>query len=361
MSGGRRSDALRYRLLMLLALLGATALLYLHWRERDSIAQVEPDRAPTPRSGEWVRHRDAHEVIDAGRCRAQTGGAVETPQPIHRWVDARGVVHFSDRAPAEGEARVERLNTSRAAAPVRISIEARDAVMPPGAMTSAGADAVAIGGVLRDVLGVPTGRGMSLRIVLAGSDAAFRAEAPEARSDFGVYLGDRRMIVLRTHENHETTLDVLRHEIAHALLHEWVGALPTALEEGLADYFEAFRIGESGGSVDPARYAAQLGSDPPPDDGGKTLQRLLALSSAEFHDSDRARHYTWSLGLASTLMATPDRRHALSALLRAQRLQPCATVDAAWMLNRSWPGGLNALEATWRGTHDAGAAVAHAY
>jgi hypothetical protein len=353
MTPGRWSDGLRYRLLVALTVVGAAALLYLHWRDTQTRDATEAAsiRTPQPRAGEWVRHGDAHEVIDARRCVAPGGGEVELAQPIHRWVDQRGVVHFSDRPPGEGEARVHALRETRAGPAVRVSIETPDAVLPHEAIAAATADAISIGRVLEQVMGVPTGGGVSLNIVLAGSDAAFRAAAPDARSNFAVYLGDRHIIVLRTHDSHEITLDVLRHEITHALLHEWVGPLPTALEEGLADYFESFRGEGAGGVVDPSRYAAQLSGDPPPDDDGETLRKLLAMSSIEFHAEGRARHYTWSLGLVSALMATPDRRHSLAAVMRTQRLQPCSGVDARALLGRAWHGGLIDLAAAWRDAH----------
>lgn len=352
--------AWRYRLLVVLIALAAIGLLRLHGLQRDeAVGEVRaPPTAPV-RNGEWLRHREAHEVVGAADCREDPAEYAAVAPAIHRWVDARGVVHFSDRPPRDGEARVADTGTRWRAA-LALQVEQVDVVLPQEALDAVRRDVPAIARAFERALGVPPRRELALQLVLVGSDEAFRAEAPATRSDAAVYVAPRQRLVLRTRASHEGTLDALRHELVHVLLHEWVGTVPTALAEGLADYFESFRSDAEGDRVDPSRYAAQLGGDPPPVDGVESLTDLLTLSDAAFHAQAAERHYTWSLGLVSTLMADVERRHVLAALLRAQRMQPCTRIDAAAMLNRAYPGGLRTLAADWRATHRARGADMHA-
>jgi hypothetical protein len=288
-----------------------------------------------------------HDVLDDTRCLARTATQVQPPQQIHKWVDQRGVVHFSDQAP-EDRAMPSELVTLTDSQPVDVHIETRSAEMPPHATSAAIADAVAIGKILRNALGVRVDGGLKLRVVFVGTDAAFRQAAPGSTSTSGAYLPGTRTIVVRTRPLPNETLAVLRHEITHALIHEWVGRPPKALNEGMAEYFEQFVAQGMGGVVDPNRYARQMANAAPNQSALSALKALLAADRGRFHGDGEQANYTRSMALISTLMASPQGRRSLSIALAEQRKQTCVPIDFAAVLNRAWPSGLSSLAAHWQ-------------
>lgn len=301
-----------------------------------------------------------HDIADDTRCLAGTSTQVQPPQRIHKWVDAQGVVHFSDQAP-DDEAMPSELIALADTQPVEVSVDSQAAALPPHATSSAITDAVAIGKVLRNVLGVRVDGGLKLRIVFAGTDAAFRKAAPGSTSTSGAYLPNTRTIVVRTRLSSDDTLAVLRHEVTHALIHEWIGRPPKALNEGMAEYFEHFDPQGMGGVVDPNRYARQMRAAAPNGSALSTLRSLLSADRERFHGDGEQSNYTRSMALISTLMASPQGRRALSLALAEQRKQTCVPIDFAAVLNQAWPSGLSSLAVNWQQHQRQKVHAVHAY
>ncbi len=300
------------------------------------VRRVEPQPVPPP------------PAPDPRRCLAGTAArAPDRPLAIHRWVDARGVVHYSDRAPADHANQAYDLITRSDDAPVSVDIDTVDATLPPDARSRAIADAIGIGKALRDVLRLPVGDRLALRAVVAGSDASFRALAGDSPSRTGVYRPGDRLIVVRERRDPEATLRTLRHEIVHALVHEWLGRLPTALDEGLASYFAEFRGQGLGGLVDLRADAAALRAEMPRPADRDALARLLDIPHAGFHAAGRDSHYTGAQVLVAALIESDSGRLALGQLLARQAEQPCEPVAAAELLTELYPGGLDALARAW--------------
>ena len=353
-----------FRVLGVCAMLLVGGLLYLHFTHRkappppaqpQSFAPLTDIRGVTPptRHASPVRDRSAHSRFDQAACLARTGHRPAPAQNVHRWVDAAGVVHYSDRPPASADIRDHTRRVADDTPPVTVTIDPVEARLPPHAISRAVADATAIGKVFKDVFELDTEGGLALRVTLAGSDAAFRRAAPRSPSASGVYMPGARHIVVRTQSTPEHTLDVLRHEITHALVHEWIGNLPTALNEGLADYFEHFEARGMGGQVDPERYARQMLQAATPAAAEPSLAHLLGLPHRNFHAYDRSENYARSLALVSTLMSDADGRRALGAVLREQRSRPCNAVDALSLLRSNAPRGFAHLAQRWQ-THQRG-------
>lgn len=371
----RPTGAAIYRAIGAVVLLLLGGLLYLHFTYDGRIPtasheQPMPELQARPPAPEpvvepeepEVTPRTAHIRFDRQACLARTGARVPGAKAVHRWVDAKGVVHYSDRPPEGPDHQAHTLVAARDVQPVLVEISSLDAVLPVQVRDHANTDAVAIGRVFKDVLGIDTQGGLALRIVFAGTDAAFRkASGKSARSAAGVYMPGQRKIVVRTQHSSQATLAVLRHEITHALVHEWIGNLPTPLNEGLAEYFEHFSASGMGGRVDPSAYARRMRRDHEPGNVRPALTRLLQLPYESFHASRRSTHYTHSLALISTMMSEPSRRAALASALRAQRGTPCDPIDAARVLDRMWPGGLADLATAWNKHQIATNPPSHSY
>ncbi len=326
-------------------------------------ANGAPSRASEiPRAGAGTKPTYRHLYTDDARCLANSARGAAPEARVYRWTDAQGVAHFSDRPPADAAGDAFRVESLRDTPPLELRIEARATTLPPHVTSRALADAHGIAKVLRGVLAVETPGRLRLNVVIVGTDAAFARELGEPRGDrAGVYVGARRLILVRAQREHEGTLTVLRHEIVHALVHEWIGFLPSALNEGLAEYFEAFAAQGMGGQIDPRRYARRLQRAGLPQRSDAALRAILNAPSREFYAHARHRNYDWSLGLVSTLMSSSEGRRALAATLKAQRLDPCRPVDAAAILAREWRGGLLNLHQSWA-AHAAGSALGvHSY
>ena len=154
-------------------------LLYLHFNHRKS---APPPSAPQP-LGRLTEVRGLtaqpsarapHYRFDQAACLARTGRRLAPAPTVHRWVDAAGVVHYSDRRPESTDSRDHSQRLADDAPPVTVTIEPVDARLPPHAISRAISDAVALGKVFKDVFDLDTGGGLALRVSLAGSDAAFR-------------------------------------------------------------------------------------------------------------------------------------------------------------------------------------------
>ena len=373
------NDAAIYRAVAVVGVLLLGVLLYLHFTydgRRPSALQdpsapallsqpslpepvIEPENEPEEA---MAIPRSAHIRFDHRACLARTSARVPEAKAVHRWVDAKGVVHYSDQPPQGLDHQAYTQVAARDVQPVLVEISSLDAVLPVQVRDHATTDAVAIGRVFKDVLGIDTQGGLALRIVFAGTDTTFRKVAgKDPVSASGIYNPAQRMIVVRTQRSHQTTLAILRHEITHALIHEWIGNLPTALNEGLAEYFEHFAASGMGGHVDPNEYARRMQRNRAASSNRNTLIRLLQMPHENFHADQRSAHYTRSLALISTMMGEPSRRSALSAVLRAQRNTPCTPVDAVNVLDRAWPGGLADLALAWNRHQTNPPLSSHAY
>lgn len=375
MRRGWANDRSFYRAVVAAVLSLACVLLYLHVQRRPlpvalqpapPVAIGAPDDLPdaAPRSCAPLResHGAGHLPFDTQACLANSARGATTSDTVHRWVDAAGITHYSDRPPAAQGVTAHTARAVQREQAVSVRIETVDAVLPPYITSRAIADAVGIGKVFDDVLGLRTDGGLALRVVLAGSDAAFRRHAPRGSvSSTGVYITRQRRIVVRTQRDDEDTLAILRHEIVHALVHEWVGNLPTALNEGLATYFEHFEGRGMGGAIDPARYRREMAHDRATGAARPALVALLGMPNPTFHSRDRSGNYTRSLALVSTIMGLPERRGAMAALLQAQRANACVPVDATAVLARHWHGGLDGLAQAWVAHQRGAVAGVHAY
>jgi len=349
--------------ILLVAILGALKW-WTHLPAAPVAVEIAPSPTPSPSrvsdppiSSEF---KGEHDIADDTRCLADTSTQVQSPQRIHKWVDAQGVVHFSDQAPND-EALPSELVTLADTQPVEVSVDSQAAALPPHATSSAITDAVAIGKVLRNILGVRVDGGLKLRIVFVGTDAAFRKAAPGSTSTSGAYLPKTRTIVVRTRHSSDETLAVLRHEVTHALIHEWIGRPPKALNEGMAEYFEHFNPQGMGGVVDPNRYARRMRAAAPKGSALSSLRSLLGADQEQFHGHGELLNYTRSMALISTLMASPQGRRALSLALAEQRKQTCLPIDFAALLNKAWPAGLPSLAAHWQQHQKQNVHAVHAY
>lgn len=292
-----------------------------------------------------------HALPDPARCLAGTGRSVrEQRVAVHRWVDARGVTHYSDRPPSGA---VQDYHRSEVAGLPPVSVRARgeDTNRPSGLEQDAVADALMVDRVLREGLGVDAEAGLALEIVFVASAEAYakRIGQPALAASAGAYSSKERAITVRLQPDEHGNRTVVRHEIAHALLHERVGLLPVAINEGLAAWFERATTRGMGVAIDGTRDRSALreAAAVVAGSGDEALVDLLAREGEAFYAPGREARYLHAYALVAVLMARTEGRKALGGLLAAQRAESCRPVDAPALLEGSYPGGLAALARDW--------------
>lgn len=316
---------------------------------------VSPAPAPAPAAATVV----SVPAIEAppgqtAACLAHTAATGPTHAiAVHRWVDASGIIHYSDQAPS-ASAKEHRVIEVQGLPPVSVQASGYDVNLPDQLQQRAVADALGVQRVLRDALGVAGPAGVALHVVFV-KDAATYARLigdPVLATSAGAYSTAQRTIYVRMQAQDEASFAVLRHEITHALVHESIGNLPTSINEGLAEYFGRYRVGGLGGQIDIGADRSAIIGAAPAGDGADALVDLLARDGADFYAADagasvREQRYLRAYALVALLMRDGPGRAALTAVLSSQRADPCRPVAAENLLDASYPGGLVALAPAW--------------
>ena len=284
-------------------------------------------------------------------CLAGTASKAEARKvAIHRWVDESGILHFSDQAPV-GKAVGHRQIEVEGLPPIVVNASGYDVNLPDFLAQRAVADAQAIERILRGSLGVDGDPGLVLNVEFIASAQSYaqRVGNPLMIGSEGTYSMADRTIHVRLQDQKEANFEILRHEITHALIHERIGSLPTALNEGMAGYFERLEVSGLGGRVEIHESTASLRSAAVGGDGHEELVDLLARDGMLFYAAGREQRYLRAYALIAVLMGNPDGRQALGAVLSAQRSAPCRPIASERLLDEHYPGGLVKLARDWAG------------
>lgn len=311
-------------------------------------APAAPDSAPVALPA-VTAELTAHAMPDAQRCLAATGKAVrERTLAVHRWVDANGITHFSDTAPV-GASTEHRVIAVTGVPPIVVRARGHDVNLPSMLEQRAVADAQAIERVLRNSLGVEGDPGFALEIVFVQSAEAYAGFVgnPELAGSAGAYSSRNRTIYVRWQAREQDNFTIVRHEIAHALVHERIGNLPVAINEGLAGFFERIEVYGLGAQVTLQDEQRALRAATVSDGGADELVDLLARDPASFYADGREVRYLRAFALVATLMSQASGRSALASVLAAQRADSCVPVDLGKLLEAGYPGGLAGLAADW--------------
>lgn len=294
--------------------------------------------------------------VPSAACLARSAAPKASSLDVHRWVDAAGITHYSDQAPPRN---ARNLRTIAVAAMPQVAVQASgyDVNLPDQLQQRAVADALAVERVMHDALGVAVPAGLELHIVFVQSPQAYAAliKAPELAGSAGAYSTATKTIHVRMQGDDEANFFVLRHEIVHAIVHEAIGNLPVALNEGLAEYFGRYHVAGMGGQVDVGREReAMIAAAPTREGAADALVDLLAPEGEGFYvvsgkpgAGTREARYRRAFALVALLMGSGEGRKTLSALLAEQARAPCVPIAAEHSLDAGYPGGLAALAEAW--------------
>lgn len=311
-------------------------------------ASVEAaERAPTPAPDIEAP------APQSAACLVHSAARATRSVTVHRWVDASGITHYSDQPPSKA-VQHHRLIEVQGLAPIAIQAAGYDVNLPDDLQQRAVADALGVQRVMRDALGVAASAGLTLHVVFvrAADTYARLIGDPVLASSAGAYSTGKQTIYVRMQADAEASFAVLRHEITHALVHESIGNLPTAINEGMAEYFGRYRAGGMGGQIDVGADRSALIAAAPVGDGSDSLVDLLARDGHNFYavaagTSTREQRYLCAYALIALLMRDAPGRAALAAVLAQQHADPCRSVAAENVLEQHYPAGLSALATTW--------------
>ncbi|MGN6518413.1 MAG: DUF4124 domain-containing protein [Dokdonella sp.] len=323
------------------------------------IVAALPEPAPPAAAGPVQDRVEPGPAIEAPQppqsaaCLARTRSTARVPVAVHRWVDAAGITHYSDQAPP-ADAQGHRVIAVGGAPAIDVQASGYDVALPDQLQQRAVADALGVQRVMREMLGVPVPAGMTLKIVFIRSADVYAQQVsePALAKSSGAYSMLDRTIRVRMQDQDEVKFAVLRHEITHALVHESIGNLPIALNEGLAEYFGRYRSSGMGGQVDVGAQRQAMIAAAPGGDGSEALVDLLSREGGDFYTEtvaagERERRYQRAYALVALLMRDREGRLALRTVLDRQASAPCMPVAAERSLDADYPGGLRRLAVDW--------------
>ena len=302
-------------------------------RRASSDDRTLPAATPAPgASGAALNAHGLHDYNAAALCGRTPTRAIaqKRSQSIYRWVDDKGVTHYSQRGGGQAEYIGDQYKTR---APLfDLTVEFSGDRRDPVTREAIYQDAHRVYGTLKELINQPHWRHVSLDIILYTDKAEFAAQQRKAGLSgwAGAFFSGRenRVYMLYTPEKRDRMLSIARHEVSHALLAGMTGPSPSWLNEGLAEYME---LGGHGRSDHSGLRSA--------DD----LQRLLTLSPKQFYGQSRKRNYTQAYALIKHLMSRTQGKQVISHFLNDLAADPCTKLDSPAVLARTYTDGLEQL------------------
>jgi hypothetical protein len=298
-----------------------------------------------------TRRRVSHDEVGSPCAPIRTPNPTRKAQrDVYRFTDDAGRAVFSDRKPTVHDARV--VGHTAEGGVGMFSTDYRFF----GARRDSGFDSAVsanIDGVFRflakglDLEGVEP---LHVRLTVIDGERRFVAYRDRRTSTLtttsGFYAFDGNEAVVRW-MGPETTMRVVRHEIAHLALGNWLGNTPLWLNEGLAEVVERMRFELSSATVpvpgkdigDVARLR-RSGRLPP-------LRTFLSMERADWNRIGPEIAYPYAWSMVHFLLESPQRRSLTSAYLNTIAQYRCRAFDHEAYLNRVYPGGLSAFAADW--------------
>lgn len=303
---------------------------------------------PPPRDSlaELNRRLQALQGVPPPNCRPRKPATMAAATSIHRWRDpSSGQWQFGNQPPPGVVAEPVEVRDA-AQARFALQVEADGGLdVPTQLRDRAAADVVRLTAIMSTELGLPIDPAFALELRFVGSPEAVVAGMPGMGLPraAGLYrYADQRIVLWRQPEDSET-FRTLRHEVTHALLHEFVGAPPLWLNEGLAEYFEGLQTAGSGGRVAGNAWYAELLALAGEGRLALALETLGAGPEAFRNPRLAELYYAQSWALVDVLMASDNGQAVLARLLADLREAACRPFSSVQWLDQHYPGGTQAL------------------
>ena len=285
---------------------------------------------------------------------------------IFRWVDDEGRVHFSDQRPQHAPLTAHDLSQrydDAGAGDVALILVPVDTVITPALEQRLSIATDSIRDIFAQTLGVS--RDFSrFEVHVYGDRQRFIDDrnrlAPSLKTTTGFFDHRRNIAYVWVNRNAEALLEVVTHELAHAILDSHTAGLPKWLNEGLAEYVQRLRVSGQAVAIPPDRQNIALLRRHHAAQSLLSVDDFLALSNSEWLNYDTAQHiaYAQSWGLVFFLMSSSDGTRALAeALDAAAGGGQCCVVQ----MGSSYQGGIAALARDFERWQDAQDILPHHY
>lgn len=269
---------------------------------------------------------------------------------IYQWRDADGRLHFGDQPP-QAAATEDLSQKYDYSLPFSLLIDGIGYSVPSPLRDRLSTSVVKIFSIYRQALDVDYPDSGEFRIMIYGSEADFRAYqqqvAPVLENAAGFYNSASNQITTWSIPNERALINLIVHECSHAISASNAHAIPSWLNEGLAEYFENLQV-------------HGLSADIPLDQHWLKTLRARGISEQPGHleATIRAPYKQWyaangpdnlsyatSWSLVWYLMDSAEGRKLLNRLLTTAH--PDANFSKQ-LIDQQWAGGFNALEQSWR-------------
>lgn len=277
-------------------------------------------------------------------CRIRSAAVEPKPSaPMYKWRDADGALQFG-RQPPEGVSAQRVAVSSRNSAQFKLAVGAGDgSPIPPQLRDRATADTYRIVAILRQELGVPVAEDFTLNL-------SFVSSAEDVGRDLGmgaaagVYLPLQQRMVIWRQPDLEQTFATVRHESVHALMHEFIGAPPVWLNEGLAEYLENLKVSGSGGTIGVSAHHRQLLATLLRVARVEAALAMLDANAVAFRSAGRRElNYALAWSIIHYLMRNESGQAVLGQLLAEVREAGCSPYSSREFFDRTYTGGARDL------------------
>lgn len=181
--------------------------------------------------------------------------AVDTHRSIYTLRDEAGTLNLSDRPPENADFRETAIALDWAEGSFKLNLSVHGSAinrLPISFESRLRSDAYAIIRSLAHLSGQKKLVPVRVSLAVYGTEEEYQRATRFAKTgSSGVYSTSSGNAAMFLQNSEQATLSVARHEITHALNCNLFGAIPPWLNEGLAEYFEAWKYGMQWASSGP--------------------------------------------------------------------------------------------------------------
>lgn len=269
----------------------------------------------------------------------------EKKKAVYRWVDEKGITHFSDSLPSinQTDIKLDRVITRRDA--FSVEVKNLNASIPPYLKDRVSQSAKRIYEFLSVPLKPDEIKKSEIVVNLLGNHTAFinaygllnvGRKAPE-----GFYTTRTNEAYVHAKGSPERVQAIAIHEASHLILTTLYQRTPLWLNEGLAEYFEVLPTSAINTKYQPKpEWIRSLRRD-----GLMPFELLFNVTPERWRSMKPEVSYANAWAVVYFLMQTPERKDVLRTLLRSIKDNPCTPISSLKTMEAVYRGGLRALRA----------------
>ena len=263
--------------------------------------------------------------------------------PIHRWTDAAGKTHFSDKRPAGVVATIYHpdIRTQKQFFDFTITYEGTRPV--PFLKDRLRAQVTKIYEVLAMLVGDRRLRQVELHLRLferVEDYAAYAETISKKQADAGgFYSLEGNEAVTYQHPSDASTQATARHEAMHVISAGLFGGIPIWLNEGLAEYFEELTVEGQRAIIAPQYRWLEMAAQAMDRAYPTELRDYMNLGASEWYDTNRDIHYALAWSMVHFLMSSTSGRGAIAGYLQNLADHYCEPPDRFAWLERDYVNG----------------------